>query len=82
MGFLQEASGVGTALRLWRRVGGGLEHPSARWFGQRFVRAATVVVERWGPSWAKRRLAQAPIGAWLLLMVWIAGALILFRRLW
>jgi hypothetical protein len=83
MGLLQEVSGVGTAVTIWRKVRVGLRHPSAGWFGQRFVMAATVVVERWGPRWAKRRVgARAPIGAWLLVVAWIAAAVILTSRLW
>jgi hypothetical protein len=83
VGALRKVSGLATALTVWRKVQVGLEHPSGRWFGQRFVMAATVVVDRWGPGWAKRRMGtRAPVGAWLLFAAWITGAVVLLRRLW
>jgi hypothetical protein len=46
--------------------------PAVGWFGSRFLIAVTVVVERWGPSWAKRRvLGMAPLGALILLALWL-----------
>ena len=83
MGLLRRVSGLGTAMTVWQAVRPGLRHPSAAWFGRRFLAAATVVVDRWGPSWAKRRLGtQSPIGAWLLLAAWIVGAVLAIRRVW
>jgi hypothetical protein len=83
MALLQKVSGVGTAIMVWRHVRGGLERPSGSWFGQRFIAAATVVVDRWGPRWAKRRLGTpAPVGAWILLALWVGGAVLLLRELW
>lgn len=83
MALLRNVAGLGTAMTVWRAVRPGLRHPSGAWFGQRFVAAATVAVDRWGPSWARRRLGtQAPIGAWLLFAAWLAGAVLLVRGLW
>jgi len=83
MSLLRKVSGLGTALTVWRAVHPGLIHPSGTWFGRRFMVAATVVVDRWGPAWAKRRLANhASIGACLFFGAWIIGAALLVRHLW
>lgn len=87
MGLLGKVSGVGTAFTVWKSVRGGLERPSSVWFGQRFVAAASVVVDRWGPRWARRRIAgAAPVGAWLLLALWLGAwlgaTLFLLRKFW
>lgn len=69
-------------ISVWRRVRGGLDHPSGAWFGRRFVTAATVIVDRWGPVWARRRLGKnGALGAWILLASWLGGALLLARKL-
>lgn len=83
MRLLERLSGVGTAVMVWRRVRDGLEHPSGVWFASTFVAAASVVVERWGPRWARRRLGTgSPVGAWLLLTLWLGLPILLLRRLW
>jgi hypothetical protein len=80
---LLKNSGVGTAIAVLRNVGQGIERPSGIWFGHRFIASATVVVERWGPRWAKRRFGtQAPVGAWILLSLWLGGAVLVVRKLW
>lgn len=74
--------GLGVGATVWRRVRGGIAHPSGTWFGRRFLAAAGVVVDRWGPGWAKRRIAgHAPVGAWILLACWLGGAIVLARKL-
>jgi hypothetical protein len=83
MRALQKISGVGTAMMVWRKVRVGLDHPSGSWFGRRFIESATVVVDRWGPRWARLRVGtRAPIGAWLLLALWIGVPVLLLRKLW
>ena len=80
---LFKRSGVGTVIALWRNVGQGIEHPSGAWFGHRFVEAATVVVDRWGPKWSKWRFGtQAPVGVWILLAIWLGGVWLVVRKLW
>ena len=80
MRIVEKIAGVGTALMVWRKVRVGLEHPSTAWFGERFLEAATVVVDRWGPRWARKRLVTtAPIGAWILVVAWLGVPLWLVR---
>jgi len=74
--------GLGMGLTVLRRVRGGLDHPSGGWFWRRFIAAAGVIVDRWGPGWTKRRLfGGAPLGAWILLACWLGGAVLLARKL-
>jgi len=68
---------------VWDRLRDELPHPSGAWFGARFVRAATVVVDHWGPRWARKRLGpDVAVGAWLLLLLWLGVPLYLLQRLW
>lgn len=70
--WLTRAAGVGTASMVWRKVKAEHQLPAVGWFGGRFLNAATVVVERWGPGWARKRvLGMAPLGAWILLALWL-----------
>jgi len=81
--FLARMAGVGTGEMVWRRMRAGQELPSPRWFGRRFLEAATVVVDRWGPVWARKRvLGEVALGAWLLLVLWIGVPVVLLRVLW
>lgn len=74
--------GVGTASMVWRKVRAEQQLPAVGWFMGRFLMAATVVVEKWGPSWARKRvLGSAPVGAWLLLMLWLGLPLLLLTGL-
>lgn len=83
MRLLRKVSGLGTAVMVWEGVRKNLEHPSGAWFGHRFVRAATVVLDRWGPRWSRARLGtDVAVGAWLLLLVWVGAPLCLLLRLW
>ncbi len=83
MRMLQKVSGVGTAVMVWRKVRVGIEHPSGMWFVRSFISAASAVVDRWGPRWARRHLGTGgPIGAWLLLVLWLGVPLFLLRKLW
>jgi hypothetical protein len=83
MRLLRKVSGIGTALLVWERVRRDLRHPSGVWFGARFVGAATVVVDQWGPRWARKRLVgDVAIGAWLLLLLWLGVPIFLLGRLW
>ncbi len=79
---LEKVGGVGTALMVWRRVRVDIRHPSGWWFLRNFVAAAAVVVDRWGPRWARWPVGKSPIGAWLLLALWLGLPVILLRRLW
>ena len=70
-------------MMVWKRVRVGQELPSVQWFGGRFLGAASVVVDRWGPVWARKRvLTAAPVGAWLLLLLWLGVPLLLLRTFW
>lgn len=81
--WLARILGVGTASMVWRKVRAEQQLPAAGWFGARFLMAATVVVEKWGPAWARKRVwGSAPVGAWLLLVLWLGLPLVLVQRLW
>lgn len=81
--WLARAAGVGTASMVWRKVKAEHQLPAVGWFGGRFLNAATVVVERSGPGWARKRvLGIAPLGAWLLLALWLGLPVLLLSRLW
>jgi hypothetical protein len=73
---------LSAALMVWRKVRVGIEKPSSGWYAERFLNAATVVVDRWGPSWARKRVGGAPVGAWLLVMMWLGVPVILLYKLW
>jgi hypothetical protein len=81
--WLARAAGVGTASMVWRKVRAEHQLPAVGWFGCHFLNAATVVVERWGPSWARKRvLGMAPVGAWILLALWLGLPVLMLRGLW
>ncbi len=81
--WLARAAGVGTASMVWRKVRAEHQLPSVGWFGGRFLSAATVVVERWGPSWARKRvLGLAPVGTLILLALWLGLPVLLLSRWW
>lgn len=81
--WLARILGVGTASMVWRQVRANHQLPAVGWFGGRFLMAATVVVEKWGPAWARTRvLGAAPVGAWILLAAWLGIPLLLLSRLW
>jgi hypothetical protein len=81
--WLARVMGVGTASMVWRTVRANQQMPAVGWFGGRFLTAATVVVEKWGPAWARKRvLGWAPIGAWILLALWLGLPLVLASKLW
>jgi len=80
---LAKIGGVGTAVMVWRKLGVGQELPSVQWFGGRFLQAATVVVDRWGPRWTRKRIvSQTPVGAWLLLALWLGLPMLLLKWFW
>ncbi len=81
--WLARVMGVGTASMVWRKVRAGQQMPAVGWFGGRFLMAATVVVEKRGPRWARKRVVgSAPVGAWILLALWVGLPLLLLCRLW
>ncbi len=83
MRLVQKVTGAETVLMVWRRIRGDIEHPSGLWFARSFIAAASVVVVRWGPRWARWSVGGGgPIGAWLLLALWLGLPLVLLRRLW
>jgi len=83
MGLLKRVSGVGTALMLWSRFKDDFPAPPGRWFGARFIGAASMVVDRWGPAWTRKRLlVDIPIGAWLLLILWLGLPTLLIINIW
>lgn len=69
---------VGKALRfgdhagIWHAARPRISPPCAAWFGNRFLRASSIVVRRWGPRWAvRRRVFGHEIGAWILALAWV-----------
>ena len=81
--WLARVMGVGTASMVWRKVRADQQMPVVGWFGGRFLNAATVVVEKWGPGWARRRvLGSAPVGAWILLALWLGLPGVVLAKLW
>ncbi len=63
-------------------VSNGVQMPSGRWFGLRFMLAASAVVDRWGPRWSKRRMLSMPVGAWVLACLWLAAPIAFLCALW
>jgi hypothetical protein len=49
-------SGAEIGLRIWRKVRAERGTAAHAWFVRRFTIAATVVIDRWRPSWARRRV--------------------------
>jgi hypothetical protein len=84
---MQMVPGLGGAeigLKVWRKlVAAGPAAVSVAWFTHRFTIAAMLVADRWGPIWAKRRIAgRGSIGAWALLVLWLGFPILILSRLW
>jgi hypothetical protein len=82
MGLLRKTLQFGNHLELWDAAKPRAELPGVSWFVGRFIGAADVVARAWGPRWSRdRQLFGRAIGAWVLLLFWIAvpAALILRR---
>jgi len=72
MGLLRKALHIGDLARGWRLVKPREGVAGPLWFIKRFATAAEVVVRKWGPRWSRRReVFGRPLGAWLLLIVWL-----------
>ena len=83
MQLIPGSGGVEMGLKLLRRTKPGFTAPVSKWFVYSFVSAATVVIDRWGPSWSKRRIGSAAaVGAWGLLVLWLGLPLLLVSWLW
>ncbi len=82
MQLIPGSGGFELGLSLWRRTKPGAGAPVINWFVLGFVSAATVVIDRWGPSWSKRRIGTAAVGAWGLLVLWLGLPLLLVSWLW
>jgi len=60
---------------IWRSSTEGAPRPPVAWFGHRFMEAASIVVDKWGPQWSQKRLgAGPPVGAWCLAGLWLGMA--------
>lgn len=68
--------------KAWPWVKQGAARPSGRWFGLRFMQSASVVVDRWGPRWARRRILAIPAGAWLLACLWVGLPILCLFAIW
>jgi hypothetical protein len=83
MQLIPGSGGIELGLGLWRRTRPGAEAPVTKWFVCSFINAATVVIDRWGPSWSKRRIGSAAaVGAWALFVLWLGLPLLLVSWLW
>jgi hypothetical protein len=72
MRMIPGMSGAEIGLRIWRKVRAERGTPAHAWFVRRFTVAATVVIDRWGPSWARRRVGDGgSLGGWALLVLWL-----------
>jgi hypothetical protein len=67
----KEKKGLGA----WRRA------PADDMLGV-FLGAADSVVQRWGPTWARRMLLGRSVGAWLLLLVWATVPFVVVAAIW
>lgn len=67
--------------QIWGWVLRGAEVPPLRWFWQRSLDAATVIVLAKGPRWSRRTLAGRPVGAWLLVLA-PGVAILLAAKAW
>jgi hypothetical protein len=84
MRMIPGLGGVEIGVKLWRKLR-ALDPgaAAAAWFARRFANAATLVVDRWGPGWAKRRIGNhGSVGAWALLMLWLGLPILVMSRLW
>ena len=82
MQLIPGSGGVEMGLKLLRRTKPGFTAPVSKWFVYSFVDAATVVIDRWGPSWSKRRVGSSAVGAWGLLVLWLGLPVLLVSWLW
>ena len=84
MRMIPGLGGVEIGLKVWCKIGAATPAAAcAEWFAQRFTNAAMVVVDRWGPSWAKRRIGSCgSIGTWALLVLWLGFPVLVLSRLW
>ncbi len=83
MRMIPGLGGVEIGLQGWRRLGAATPAvPSVAWFARRFTGAATFVVDRWGPCWAKRRIGgRSSAGAWALFVLWLGFPILILSRL-
>jgi len=82
MQLIPGSGGIDLGLGLWRQTKARAGAPVAKWFVLGFVTAATVVIDRWGPFWSKRRVGSAAVGAWGLLLLWLGIPVLLVSWLW
>jgi hypothetical protein len=60
--------------RVWQFIANGALHQDVfSWFWMRFVRAASLVVGRWGPCWTRKKVGRHLLGVWILAALWIFG---------
>jgi hypothetical protein len=79
--WLGRAVRFGDHAAIWRAARPRQPAAGAGWFLGRFLDASSVVVRRWGPSWARRRhVFGREIGAWILALVWLGIPLALALR--
>ena len=82
MGLLRKTLHFGDHGKLWEAAKPRTELPGIYWFVGRFIGAADVVARTWGPRWSRdRHLFGRALGAWVLLLLWIAiPAALIVRR--
>lgn len=80
-------SWIGRTLRfgdhaaIWRAALPRRPAADTSWFVGRFLDASSVVVRRWGPSWARRHhVLGREIGAWILALIWLGTPLVMAFR--
>jgi hypothetical protein len=72
MRWLGRVLRFGDHAAVWRAVNPRQPPAGGLWFLGRFMGASSVVVRKWGPSWAIRhRILGYELGTWMFAVAWL-----------